>query len=1157
MNLLPISGPSYRMAYGLILTLLLISSTGQAQVSATLFDINPNRSSLDNSDPDGASGGRVNGLGFASDGSAYYAASEWGGIYKSTDGGDRWFRLNGHRPVATWDVEVDPSNNNRVYATSFYDGRTNSLAGINVSTNGGTSWINPATVTPPPPPYTSAARAQEHSAFGIAIDPNDNRDVYIGTNAGLAISTDAGLTWNYVDPTPGNEADDIWDVIVHNGGIIDIVGDDGHMRSVDGGQTWLPRPPFAQRLPSGRASIAVSPHESYVLFAVVGTSLFQSTDAGQNWTAMTNPRPQGRIPFVATNQRTATTYDVWFGDVSLWRTTATTPASPSIGGAGRAPANSWSSGFTRAVGGHDDCADIVFDPTVANNACPVLFASDGGVYRNTDTGGGCHSPSWEQPTVTPHGLWVFGMGGAPQGGAGNEDLYFGNQDNGSFASTNAETNSPNWTNRECCDGFDVSATPTRVLYTICCNGGANPTRLFLRGQGMTGGSEINNYPPGNLPTFGFDDILDQYAPNDYVIATSAGVFITTNISVNPTWTALGAGSVPANLNSIQTADDGGTPVFYVRDGNGRYWSYRGTGAATWTQVNRPAPTGGFGIFTVDPSNADRLFASYNNGALTQMVLSEDGGATWRNVSQLDILMTGKGLFNYRTTIGPTSFTGFGGYTQPTLVAFDPADEDILVAGATDAGLFVSNDGGVCWTLVTDPFTSHTSGVPHISRPRFAYFSHQAPVAGNDIVHLYVGTQGRGVWRVNLTLSPAPTTTATAIITEPDCPGACTGSINLTPSGGNPPFTYRWSTGAATQDVSGLCEGTYTVIISDQRGCVEYSFDMPDGVDLTPPVIDCRVFNLSCEEPNDPAATGEPNVTDDCGVSSLVHSDVIVPGSCPGNYTIRRTWTAVDVNGNSSNCLEIINVTDEQGPVLTIPPDITVACDTTTVGAGMATTVDNCDPAPSLSYSDVVTSGDCEWQCFIDRTWTTTDWCDNTTTAVQKIEKNVLPLIEEALNKDVDLDGKADLFVMGITNETLSIPPGAGACVLHWMLEDSPGTPWGLKRPNQATEIATCTPGSNTTTPTGGLDNPLLKASIELALHLRLDADLAERPLSDFPCTIAPIVMQVLRRDPVVGKLMKAAHESLGNLVLVPHRQELLDALHCINAELDICESAGQ
>ena len=50
------------------------------------------------------------------------------------------------------------------------------------------------------------------------------------------ISTDAGQTWDFVDPTPGDGGGlDVYDVIVHNGGIIDVCGQDGHQRSTDGG----------------------------------------------------------------------------------------------------------------------------------------------------------------------------------------------------------------------------------------------------------------------------------------------------------------------------------------------------------------------------------------------------------------------------------------------------------------------------------------------------------------------------------------------------------------------------------------------------------------------------------------------------------------------------------------------------------------------------------------------------------------------------------------------------------------------------------------------------------------------------------------------------------------------------------------------------------
>lgn len=46
----------------------------------------------------------------------------------------------------------------------------------------------------------------------------------------------------------------------------------------------------------------------------------------------------------------------------------------------------------------------------------------------------------------------------------------------------------------------------------------------------------------------------------------------------------------------------------------------------------------------------------------------------------------------------------------------------------------------------------------------------------------------------------------------------TGAINITVSGGNPPYQYFWSNGSVTQDISGLTEGTYSVIITSNTGC---------------------------------------------------------------------------------------------------------------------------------------------------------------------------------------------------------------------------------------------------------------------------------------------------------------------------------------------------
>ena len=40
-----------------------------------------------------------------------------------------------------------------------------------------------------------------------------------------------------------------------------------------------------------------------------------------------------------------------------------------------------------------------------------------------------------------------------------------------------------------------------------------------------------------------------------------------------------------------------------------------------------------------------------------------------------------------------------------------------------------------------------------------------------------------------------------------------------PSGGTPPYTYLWSNGNITDNISGLCEGVNTVNITDANNCV--------------------------------------------------------------------------------------------------------------------------------------------------------------------------------------------------------------------------------------------------------------------------------------------------------------------------------------------------
>ncbi|MBP7776336.1 MAG: choice-of-anchor D domain-containing protein [Acidobacteria bacterium] len=905
----------------LTVTLSLTASVAEGQLSVVVRDISPDRST--NTDPDGASGGRVNGIGVdAATPGRLYAASEFGGLWRSNDNGVTWAHLDGHVPTVTWNIEVDPSSSNRLYATSFYDGRVTSRSGINVSTDAGVTWTHPASAVPPAGFCDSDTRRTEPAAFGIAVDPSNTNRVWIGTNCGLAMTTNAGVTWTFLDPTPGDTAGDVTDVIVHNGGIIDVCGDDGHLRSTNGGTTWTTAP--AVPLPSGQCSLAVSPDESYVLYAVVGTSIFESDDGGQTWPGTyANPNAQGRIPFIATNQRAGNSYDLWFGDVQLHRGTCTTPAAPAQGGAQRCNASpAWAGPFTRGVGAHDDSGDIAFAPNVASDACPVLFASDGGVFRNTlGASPACHTPVWTQPTVTPHALWNYAFDGVSRPGAATEHLYFGNQDNGSFGATNGGAAAVTWTNERCCDGFDATGDAARGVTTVCCFGGGRATRLFLSGPGLTGASpEIGTYPPGNMKSFQQLDGIQPFGPTDYIVATTTGIFMTANIGAVgaglPTWTAVGT-SPPGNACGLQIATSGGTPTFFAKAGGcdgdtgGPLMRHAGAGAAGAWQTVPPPPGGGtFGVFAIDPNNPQRIIASrVGGGQPTRMFLTTDGGTVWNALPTLDTMMTGNGVFKYDTLSGPRAFARRNGYPQPTLVAFDPVDPDIVVAGATDSGVFISTNGGTRWQLVTDPFTPGVSGTPHIPRPYYAHFDHDPP-AGD--INLYLGTRGRGAWRLTFKKVAMP---EIQVPSPPSFVPACVGTRQTA-------TLNVCNTSLGNLVVSGVSSSNPEFVVTTPSGgfpvSVSHDFCFPIEVVFTPTAPGPRTttFTVTSNDPNVPslAVPASASVGQATAVTMVADSGNFGE-VCPGPKGFRDLMVTID---NRGSCPLLVSNITSSSPEFQVP-----------------------------------------------------------------------------------------------------------------------------------------------------------------------------------------------------------------------------------------------
>ena len=115
------------------------------------------------------------------------------------------------------------------------------------------------------------------------------------------------------------------------------------------------------------------------------------------------------------------------------------------------------------------------------------------------------------------------------------------------------------------------------------------------------------------------------------------------------------------------------------------------------------------------------------------------------------------------------------------------------------------------------------------------------------------------------------------------------------------------------------------------------------------------LTVDCENVNNLAVTGQPtNVSDGCDNDPAVTfaDNITVPGSCPFNYTLERTWTVTDACGQSFSEVQTILVQDVSDPIFgNTPQGMTLACTdnmsadaayanwVATYGGGTAT--DNC------------------------------------------------------------------------------------------------------------------------------------------------------------------------------------------------------------------------
>lgn len=123
-----------------------------------------------------------------------------------------------------------------------------------------------------------------------------------------------------------------------------------------------------------------------------------------------------------------------------------------------------------------------------------------------------------------------------------------------------------------------------------------------------------------------------------------------------------------------------------------------------------------------------------------------------------------------------------------------------------------------------------------------------------------------------------------------------GAIELTVVAGKSPYSYVWSTGATTKDISGLGAGNHTVTVIDDNGCtITETYTINTGLNLTWDVV-----GEGCDGIQQSTSVMNGNGTIDL---------TVLNGVAPYEFTWSNGATTEDVSGLTDGTTYTVNVND--------------------------------------------------------------------------------------------------------------------------------------------------------------------------------------------------------------------------------------------------------
>ncbi len=399
----------------------------RAQIDLPFRDIGP-----------AETGGRVTAVaGIPGNYNVYYVGSAGGGLWKTTDGGQRWTGIFTHGPSASiGSVAVDPQNSNVIWVGTGENTLRNGAIdghGLFRSDDGGKTW-------------KLMGFAEAGQIVTISINSTNPNDVLVGVmghqwgpneDRGIFRTEDGGATWTkvlYVNSLTGCStiARDpknpqilfaaMWQAYRRPWRLIDGGPGSGVYRSRDDGKTWEKLTDGLPSGPLGKVTVAIAssnPSTVYALIEAKDGRLWRSDNGGDSWSLVSNNHALAARPFYFSQMDVSPSDEnvVYFGSLNFLESDDGGKTVHSI---------------SRGV--HSDFHAIWVDP---DNAKHIVVGNDGGAFETSDGGIG-----WQKFGNIPLGQY-YAVAASVMPGMPTGSPYFvcgGLQDNNGWCGPSSNLN---------------------------------------------------------------------------------------------------------------------------------------------------------------------------------------------------------------------------------------------------------------------------------------------------------------------------------------------------------------------------------------------------------------------------------------------------------------------------------------------------------------------------------------------------------------------------------------------------------------------------------------------------------------------------------------------------------------------------------------------